>query len=78
MVPFYVEKIVYPNPNTFKLKITLKRCWLPRRCAYSGKLLWLRLAYLLETQDYDFHDLYHVYTWIDRDTYLVKKLRNEF
>jgi len=72
---FYVEKI--PHPHAFNLKATLKRCWLPRRCSYSDKLLWLRMAYMVETDEYDFQDVYKVYTWVDKDIYLVKKLCGE-
>lgn len=72
---FYVEKI--RHPPVFTLKATLKRCWLPRRCSYSNKFLWFRSAYLLETEEYDFEDYYKVYTWVEKETYLIKKLRDE-
>jgi hypothetical protein len=74
-LPFYVEKI--PSPHIFTLKATLKICWLPRRCACSDKLLWLKKAYKVETEEYDYQDIYKVYTWVDRDTYMVKTLKGE-
>lgn len=35
------------------------------------------MAYMVETDEYDFQDVYRVYTWVDKDIYLVKKLRDE-
>jgi hypothetical protein len=40
-------------------------------------LLWLKKAYKVETEEYDYQDIYKVYTWVDRDTYLIKKLKGE-
>ena len=74
-MPFYIERI--PYPDRYPLIVTLKICWLPRYCGYSGKFLWLRKAYKLETEEYAFQDMYKVYCWVDKDTYLVKKLKGE-
>jgi hypothetical protein len=74
-VPFYVQRL----PGHFAaLDATYKRCWFPRRCGYSGKFLWLRKAYRLETHDYDFQeDIVRVYCWIDKDVYLIMKIKGE-
>jgi len=74
-MPFYIEK--FPYPDRYKLIAKLRICWYPRYCAYSGKFLWLKRAYKLETEEYDFQDMYKVYCWVDKDTYLMKKLMGE-
>ncbi len=72
---FYAQKI--PHVDKFRLIAKLRRCWYPRHCAYSGKFLWLRKAYRLETDEYDFQDRYKVYAWVEKETYLIKKLKGE-
>jgi len=72
---FYAQRI--PHPDKFRLIAKLKRCWYPRHCSYSGKFLWLRKAYRLETDEYEFQDRYKVYAWVEKETYLVKRLKGE-
>jgi hypothetical protein len=74
-MPFYVQRI--PGHVTITYT-TYKRCWFPRRCNYSGKFLWFRKAYKVESHDYGFRDdIYRVYTWMDKDIYLVMKIKGE-
>ena len=35
------------------------------------------MAYRLETNEYDFQDVAKVYSWVEKDTYIVKKLKGE-
>jgi len=73
---FYVEKI--PHPDKFSFNAILTRCWFPRHCGYSGKFLWLRKAYRLESYDYGLRDeFYQIYSWIDKDIYLIMKIKGE-
>jgi hypothetical protein len=77
-LPFYVQKIPPQHPAIFTWRGTLKTCWLPRRCAYSNKLLWFKKAYMIETEEeYDFQEPYRAYSWVDKDTYIIKRLKGE-
>ncbi len=80
-MPFYTEKL----PGNYAIgRATYERCYKLSRCHYSGKWLFLRKAYYVEflympkpagiLRDVPFREFY---TWIERDTYILMKLKGE-
>lgn len=65
------------HPGTRRI-FRQQRCWLPRRCAVSGSLLWLgqhdRLVFVrIMIGDYEIRISDHSY-WLHRDVVLQYKL----
>lgn len=56
----------------------LKFCFLPRVCAVSEKILWMKFVYYVtETwTDYGEHTIRYVH-WIDKHQYLIYLLKKE-
>lgn len=72
-MPFYIEK--FPRHLAVASAI-YKRCWIPKRCAYSKKFLWFRKAYFVSGYNIILESTHPVvYTWIDRDTFITLKLK---
>jgi len=73
-MPFYVQKL--PG-HISVVDATYKRCWWPKRCWYSGKFLMFRKAYCVSGFLIDEVNHRVIFTWVDRDNYLIMKLKGE-
>ena len=66
---------MWPDDPVVKLKF----CLLPRKCSESGKSLWFKRAYRIKQRYYSKSDNpYEIvyYNWVDKNEYIIWKLRN--
>lgn len=81
IMPIYTAGL----PDCYDIEGTVyKRCYSIRRCYYSGKSLFLRKAYSITYYSYvlpppDGRTLVQeeFYTWIDRNTYTIMRLKGK-
>ena len=69
------DDVFYNNALKRNLGLALKFAWLPKRCALSGKLIWLKYGYRVTAMWTGPGDPVFEHKWHDKNTHIMWLLK---
>ena len=61
--------------NRFRVGTALKFTWFPKRCHFTGKILWMKFAYKQTAMYSGPGDVIFEERWYDKKEFLIAKLK---
>ena len=73
-----LDSRMYDDYDIFRSRAVwyLKFAWLPKRCYITNKLIWLKLAYKGTAMYTGPGDPIFEHHWVEKNEYLIAKLKN--